>query len=89
MDMNINKYGTSDKKENLKLPFNRPYIPFIVEGIFDNGTSYIKKKVVVMARSEYDAKRFARKHLEKRSDDCFKIDAVRKMNEEDVVVEVM
>lgn len=87
MDRNIDKYGKSVEKEKIMYPFDRPSIPFIVEGVFDNGASYTKKKIVVLARSEYDAKMFARRHLEKHSDDCFKIEKVRAMTEEDVVVE--
>ena len=87
MNKNIDSYFEPVKKENFMHPFDRPYIPFIVEGVFDNGASYTKKKIVVMARSEYDAKRFARQHLERHSDDCFKIDMIRKMTEDDFIVE--
>ena len=86
MDRNIDRCGKPVKKEEFML-HDRQRIPFIVEGVFDNGANYIKKRVVVMALSEYDAKRFARKHLEKRSDDCFKVVLVRQMTNDDVIVE--
>jgi hypothetical protein len=86
---NTDKYPQATKKEKIFLPFDRPSTTFVIEGVFNKGPSCIKKKVVVMARSEYDAKRFARQQLEKHSDDCFKIDIVRKMTENDVIVEVM
>lgn len=62
-------------------------IPFIVAGVFDNGACYTKKRVVVMAYNEPEARASARRHLERHSDDCFKIDMARKMTEEDVIVE--
>ena len=62
-------------------------IPFIVTGIFDNGACYTKKRVVVMAYDESEARAAARRHLERYSDDYFKIDMARKMTEEDVIVE--
>ena len=66
---------------------NKTRIPFIVTGVFDNGACYTKKRVVLMAYDESEARAYARRHLEKHSDDCFKIDVVRNMNEEDVIVE--
>ena len=62
-------------------------IPFIVTGVFDNGACYTKKRVVVMAYDESEARASARHHLERHSDDYFKIDMARKMTEEDVIVE--
>ena len=62
--------------------------PFVVEGIHDNGSSYIRKKVVLMAYDEKEARAYARRHLEKHSDDCFKIESVREMTEDDAFVEV-
>ena len=62
-------------------------IPFIVTGVFDNGASYTKKRVVLMAYDESEARASARRSLERHSDDCFNIKMVCKMTEEDVVVE--
>ena len=64
-------------------------IPFVVEGVFDNGSNYTKKRVVLMAYDEGEARAAARRHLEKHSDDCFKINITRKMTEEDVIVETL
>ena len=61
--------------------------PFLVDGVHDNGASYTKKKVILMAYDEEEARVYARRHLEKHSDDCFEIKSVREMTEEDVLVE--
>lgn len=66
---------------------NKIRIPFIVSGVFDNGACYTKKRVVVMAYDESEARAAARHHLEKHSDDCFNITMVRVMTEDVVVVE--
>jgi hypothetical protein len=91
MDINFNtsKIPAIDHEEKIKVPFKRERMTFIVTGIFDNGACYTKKKVVLMAYDESEARVAARRHLEKYSDDCFKIDMARKMTEDDVIVEVM
>jgi hypothetical protein len=42
-----------------------------------------------MAYDEQEARAAARRHLEKHSDDCFKIESVREMTEEDIFVEAI
>lgn len=63
-------------------------IPFVVSGIHDDGSTHTRKKVILMAYEENEARVYAKRHLEKRSDDCFKIEDVRVMTEEDTFVEV-
>lgn len=67
---------------------NNIRIPFVVNGVHDDGSCYTKKSVIVMAYDEREARAAARRHLEKHSDDCFKIESVREMTEEDIFVEV-
>ena len=85
MDKNTNKIPAPVEKEKLKV--ERVMSPFVVSGVFDNGASYTNKKVVVMAWCESDAKVAARRHLEKHSDDYFKVESVRIMATNDVIVE--
>jgi hypothetical protein len=85
MDRNTNKIPTPVDKEKIKV--ERVMTPFVVSGIFDNGASYTNKKVVVMACCESDAKAAARRHLEKHSDDYFKVESVKIMTANDVIVE--
>lgn len=85
MDMNFNEVLVARDKEKIKVAMDVK--TFIVSGVFDNGASYTNKKVVVMARCESDAKVKARRHLEKHSDDYFKVESVKTMSANDVIVE--
>ena len=89
---NVMNYDTSDTDALMAKIYDQKCgkvrMPFVVEGVHDNGSSYTRKKVVLMAYDEREARAYARRRLEKHSDDCFKIETVRELAEEDVFVEV-
>lgn len=65
--------------------------PYVVVGIHDNGRQYLKKRVIVMAEDDKSAIEYAKKKLERTSEDYFKVNPedVHEMKDDEFFVEVL